>query len=120
MALYLMMGLVALAVQQLALLILVDFLYLVRQEVLLERDLTQGLLAGEIEHRAVCLSASEEVGQLLRLALAGSPLPLLMGLPEEARLMAAVVAVVAARSQGIPLAVAVMVAMALFILWSGK
>ena len=104
MALYLMMGLVALAVQQLALLILVDFLYLVRQEVLLERDLTQGLLAGEIEHRAVCLSASEEVGQLLRLALAGSPLPLLMGLPEEARVMAAAAEAAGARYLGLLLA----------------
>jgi len=99
-----MMGLVALAAQQLALLILVDFLYLVRQEVLLERDLTQGLLAGEIDQRVVCLSASEEVGQLLRPALAGSLLPLLMRPPEEAGVMAAVVVAVAVRYLGLLLA----------------
>ena len=99
-----MMGLVALAAQQLALLILVDFLYLVRQEVVLERDLTQGLLAGEIDQRAVCLSASQEVGQLLRLAMAGSLLPLLMRPPQEARVMAVVVAEAAARYLGLLLA----------------
>jgi hypothetical protein len=56
----------------------------------------------------------------LRLALVDNLLLPLMELLEVVEHTAAVVAVVAARSQGIPLAVAVMVAMALSILWSGK
>ena len=44
----------------------------------------------------------------------------MVALAALAGIMAAVVAVVAARSQGIPPALVALVAMALFILWSGK